>query len=234
MSLALPIRGIVFDLDGTLYRDDGEAMAAAYLDAGSRAAVDLHPALTIEEARLIADSSFERYGLYATGFEARGIDPRDFHFRFHELLDVAVIEPIEGLAAALDTCGTANFVLLTHASRHWAEHAIGRLGLARHFPSKRILAYEDFGFSAKSIHPLPFQMAMAGLGTDAAETAVIEDRSRNLVVPHRLGMRTYLVNYRLPEALRSAYAHGERTSVVEVLADIRIHNARALKSEIPA
>lgn len=212
-----PFRGIIFDLDGTLYRDDGAAMDEAYLDAGSRAAVALGAPLTLEEARRVASAAFRHHGAYAPGFVRHGVDARDFHFRFHELLDERAIEPVAGVAEAFGVCRLRNFVLLTHASRDWAERSITRLGLEGYFPPDRIIAFEDYGFCGKDVGNVAFKMALARLETPPYETVLIEDSRRNLPIPAAMGIKTVLVNYRRPGAPRDPHAFMEVTAVTQAI-----------------
>lgn len=219
-----PFQGIIFDLDGTLHRDDGAAMAEAYLDAGSRAAVALGANLSLEEARRVATRAFNDLGSYARGFELHGVDPTDFHFKFHEVLDERAIEPVSGVIEAIENCRPQNFVLLTHASRDWAMRSIARLGLDRYFPSSRIVAFEDYEFCGKDVADIGFVRALAELETRPEETALIEDSRRNLPIPAAMGIRPFLVNYRRPRASKDPCAYREVGSVIEAIEGIVAHN----------
>lgn len=212
------IDGIVFDLDGTLYRDDGEAMDSAYESAGVAAALAAGALLSAEAALLVARKSFASHGYYAKGFEAYGVDPEDFHFRFHIHLKDEAMEAVEGLHDALAACGTDRFVIATHSSRDWASRAVRRLLLDHLFPAERIITLEDCRFRDKRSDEEPFRRALAILGTAPERTAVIEDSARNLVIPKQIGMATLLVNYRDQAKPAPAQIDVQTRSILEALA----------------
>jgi putative hydrolase of the HAD superfamily len=211
------IDGIVFDLDGTLYRDDGREMEAAYERAGVAAALAAGAALNVEEALLVARESFAIHGYYAKGFVPHGVEETDFHFRFHAALETDAIGTVDGLHEALSACGTDRFVIATHSSRDWASRAVGHLLLGDTFPAARVIVLEDCGFRDKRGHEEPFRKALAILGTEPSRTAVIEDSARNLTVPKRLGMPTVLVNYRDPARPKPPHVDVQTGSIVEAL-----------------
>lgn len=219
------IDGIVFDLDGTLYRDDGPEMEAAYERAGVAAALAAGAALSAEEALLVARESFAVHGFYARGFVPHGVGEEDFHFRFHAALETRAIGIVEGLHDAIAACGTDRHVILTHSSRHWASRAVAHLLLGDRFPPERVVVLEDCGFLDKRENEAPFRKALSMLGTEPSRTAVIEDSSRNLTVPKRLGMPTVLVNYRDPARPKPAHVDLQTGSIIEALAVIGGINA---------
>ena len=81
-------------------------------------------------------------------------------------------------------------LILTNGTRRHAEAVLGRLEIAEHFE-------EVFDIAAADLEPKPrasvYDRFLARHNVDPRKAAIFEDLSRNLEVPHALGMTTVLV-----------------------------------------
>jgi putative hydrolase of the HAD superfamily len=113
-------------------------------------------------------------------------------------IDHSPLEPNPELGTALESL-PGRKLILTNGTRRHAEAVMRRLGIASHF--------EDvFDIHAAELEPKPnagtYDRFLARHGVDPASAAMFEDLSRNLAVPHTLGMTTVLV---VPEGSREIF-----------------------------
>lgn len=188
------IRGIIWDLDNTLYRFD-EAFEHACRIGSARAALDLGVTMSMEEAMVVAEHAFVTTGYSGAYFEREyNINRREYHFRYHDVIDekvIAVNEEMKTLISALHL----PHVILTNASRPWAHRVLKHLGLDPWFPDDRIIAQEDTDFVAKAQGPRGFEMALARLGLPASSILMVDDMEKNLKIPKSLGLQTALLHH---------------------------------------
>jgi len=89
--------------------------------------------------------------------------------------------------------------IFTNGSRAHAEKTAARLGIAEHFT-------DIFDIVAAELTPKPnratYDRFIELTGISPARSAMFEDLSRNLAVPHKLGMRTVLV---VPKGTREVF-----------------------------
>ncbi|MFC3691656.1 pyrimidine 5'-nucleotidase [Chenggangzhangella methanolivorans] len=198
----------VFDLDNTLY--PASSRLFDQIDAKITAYVMQRSGLDGLSARALQKYYYRRHGTTLAGMMSEdGLDPHHFLAFVHDI-DHAVLAPAPDLAAAIARLPGRRFVL-TNGSRRHAESVIARLGISELF--------EDiFDIAAASFVPKPDAAAYDAFlklhGIEPSKAAMFEDLSKNLVVPHRLGMRTVLVTPRdgEPEGLErltsATDAHG--------------------------
>ena len=195
-------RGIIWDLDNTLYRLD-EAMADAFHLAVARAVTqDGGVALDLDEAFRMARKSFAEHGYSGKVFVRNyGIDDEWLHHQFHSYVDEKLI------ARSMETADLfgrldLRHAIITHGSGRWARRVLGHLGLSGFFEEGGILALEDYGFQKKSESAVSFIRALDHLELGPEQTIFIEDTPKNLAIPYELGMSTVLVHYgRRPDPL---------------------------------
>lgn len=177
----------VFDLDNTLYPPSSRLFDQ--IDAKITAWVMARSGLDGLSARALQKYYYRTHGTTLAGLMAEdGVDPHAFLAFVHDI-DHSVLVPAPELAAAIARLPGRRFVL-TNGSRRHAENVIARLGVAELF--------EDvFDIAASGFVPKPEAAAyrtFLDLHRIAPETAAMfEDLSKNLVIPHALGMRTVLV-----------------------------------------
>ncbi len=205
----------VFDLDNTLYPAHSNLFAQVDVRIRDYVArlLDVPP----DEANEIQKDYYRRYGTTLRGLmDERGIAPDDFLEYVHDI-DHSVLAPAPELAAALKRLPGRKFIF-TNGSRVHAEKTAARLGIAEHFT-------DIFDIVAAELSPKPnretYDRFLALTGVSPARAAMFEDLSRNLAVPHRLGMRTVLVVPRgTREVFREAWElEGDDAPHVEFVTD---------------
>jgi len=180
----------VFDLDNTLY--PASSRLFDQIDAKITAYVMQRHGIDGLSARALQKYYYRHHGTTLAGMMSEdGLDPHHFLAFVHDI-DHSVLVPAPDLAAAIARLPGRRFVL-TNGSRRHAENVIGRLGVADLF--------EDiFDIAAASFIPKPEAAAYDAFlklhDIEPARAAMFEDLSKNLVVPHALGMRTVLVTPR--------------------------------------
>lgn len=206
MSTSGPYKGYIFDLDNTLYRDP-DAKLPLYELAAKLAAVEIstlsgagHDEATLFE--VIERSLKEHKSELALLVSELGMDRTELFRAYHRCgVDVFArnngFEPHAALIDTLKNHDMKNMVIVTHASREWAEYVIAHLGLEEIFPKDRIIALDDdtVNFAMKSESETAFRLALDILKCDASETVVFEDSADNLRIPSEMGMATVLVTW---------------------------------------
>jgi putative hydrolase of the HAD superfamily len=183
----------VFDLDNTLYPHHVNLWQQ--VDGRIRDYIATFLNIPSDAAFRLQKDYYKRYGTSMRGMMTEhGMDPDDFLSVVHQI-DHSPLEPNPDLGAALEQL-PGRKLILTNGTRRHAEAVMRRLGIAAHF--------EDvFDIHAAELEPKPsaatYDRFLARYGVDPARAAMFEDLSRNLTVPHALGMRTVLV---VPEGSR--------------------------------
>ena len=183
----------VFDLDNTLYPhhlnlwqqvdDRIRAYIADYLKIGR------------DEAFRVQKDYYKRYGTSMRGMMTEhGMNPDDYLAFVHKI-DHSPLEPNPALGAAIEKL-PGRKLILTNGTRKHADAVMRRLEIHQHF--------EDvFDIIAAELEPKPlpqtYDRFLQRHGVDPERAAMFEDLSRNLAVPHSLGMITVLV---VPEGSR--------------------------------
>lgn len=177
----------VFDLDNTLY--PASAGLFAQIDAKMTAFVMQRTGLDGLSARALQKYYYRTHGTTLSGMMTEDdLDPTEFLAFVHDI-DHSVLTPAPNLAVAIARLPGRRFVL-TNGSRRHAEGVAERLGI--------LDLFEDvFDIAAAKYVPKPAKAAyeafLALHGVEPTRAAMFEDLSKNLVVPHALGMRTVLV-----------------------------------------
>lgn len=211
------IKAIIWDLDNTLYRFDGDFEKACNIAAG-RAALHMGVPLSLEQAIEFATQSHLDNGFSVEVFiRDHDVNRHDIHHVFHSFIDETVIakslETIEAFEKS-----TQDHILLTHGSADWARRVLSHLGLKTFFPDTHILGREDFNFQSKWDGPYPFEKALTVLGRRAApDILVVEDTPHNLQYPHQMGMQTALIHHGKPLETYPDYIHMTHDNVLDIL-----------------
>jgi putative hydrolase of the HAD superfamily len=193
MSLS-GIRGIIWDLDGTLYRFD-ELFKHACNVAAARAACNVRPAMLYEEtyARCVASEREHGFSLHWFHQETQ-IPYPDMHFVYHDAIDETVIQKNAEMAEALRGLHLPS-VILTNASRGWVMRILAHLGMDDLFEPGGIIALEDANFTPKGRGTAGFDLAIAKLGLSPSDILMVEDLPRNLMKAKEAGLKTALVHH---------------------------------------
>lgn len=203
------VRGIIWDLDNTLYRFTDEFYTSC-TQAAARAAQDLGIQITYDEALKLAERSEEKYGYSMHGYVTEhGLSYADLHFPFHQNIDETVIAPIEGAIETLQKFEQSQ-VILTNASQCWAKRALEFIGADKIFAPSHILAMEDADFEPKARSDKGFLRALEILNLPPENIVMVDDLDRNLIIPHKMGMQTIYMHHgdpmvELPEFVSAQY-----------------------------
>ncbi|MBV8547852.1 MAG: HAD hydrolase-like protein [Alphaproteobacteria bacterium] len=211
------ILGAIVDMDGTLYDESTPAMYFQFHNAAARAAIDCGVPLGYQEAFDLAAAELKKGVLHLETFRPFGVDPVEYIDKYHKYLDENAIDVPPDLADRFRRAQLGNYVLVTHASRNWAERVIKHLGLEEWFPPERILGFEDYGYQRKSASDAAFVMALDILGVPAENTMVLEDSARNLLIPSQMGMLTVQVVPNINQATKPAHVDMQVASAEECL-----------------
>lgn len=215
----IDIKGIVWDLDNTLYSAD-DRLHDAFDDAISRAAIANGANLDIAEALVLCKQSYIDHGYGGRVFiERYGVDPQKLHFSLHPLVDEKIIIAHDGLVEQLHSL-SIHHTVVTHGARDWALRVLEHIGLSSLIPHDRIHALEDFDFHKKGMSHIPFETGLSSMGLQPHEVIMVEDQERNLRIPHAMGMGTVLLDY------------GTRGHKAAEFVDLVCHDVRELMTHI--
>lgn len=185
------VRGLILDLDNTLYHHGEEFNTACDIAAAHTVRSMGYPG-SVEEAQRLAKESYQTHGSTFKVFADMGFSYDQFHGPYHDAVSLDCLEGdpqiTEGLAAL-----NMPMIILTNASRPWARRITKHINIGHIFGDGKIICLEDVGV-AKSSGPDGFEKALSHLGLPPGQVLVVEDLARNLVHAKRLGMTTALVH----------------------------------------
>lgn len=214
-------KGIIWDLDNTLYRMD-EALTHAFNLAVARAVIEAGIDIDIEEATRIALKSFEDHGYSGRTFiQAYGVDDLWLHHTFHRYVDETLIAHNAEVAEMFDMLGDVQHALITHGAGDWAMRVLKHLGLKKWFENERILAFEDYDFQRKSESPVAFEKALERLELEPKHVIMVEDLGPNLRIPYKMGMGTALIHHGQPPPEKPYYIMTAYDNAREFLQDLK-------------
>ena len=178
----------IFDLDNTLYpyppglwAQINERMGGFVSDLLSVDAV---------EAQRIQKDYFLRYGLTVRGLmKHHGVAAEDFMARVHDV-DLSDIQPNPALGEAIAAL-PGRKIIHTNSDRAHVARVLARLQIEPGVFS----AVHDIiskGFEPKP-GPRAYDAVAKAEGLDPTRAAMFEDAARNLLEPHKRGMRTVLL-----------------------------------------
>jgi putative hydrolase of the HAD superfamily len=183
----------VFDLDNTLYPHHLNLWQQ--VDARIREYVANYLKLSKDDAFKLQKDYYRRYGTTLRGLVAEhGMSPDDYLDYVHRI-DHSPLQPNPALGDQLERL-PGKKLIFTNGTRAHADAVMKRLEIDHRF--------EDvFDIVAGELEPKPSRLAYEKFldrhQVDPTKAAMFEDLSRNLEVPHALGMTTVLV---VPEGER--------------------------------
>jgi putative hydrolase of the HAD superfamily len=177
----------VFDLDNTLYPHHVNLWQQVDARIGEFVSAWLN--ISREEARALQKDYYRRFGTTMRGMMTlHGVRADDYLAYVHKI-DHSPLEPNPAMGEAIARL-PGRKLILTNGSVDHVDAVLDRLGLRGHFDGV-------FDIIAAELEPKPapqtYQKFLALHAVDPAKAAMFEDLSRNLVVPHQLGMTTVLV-----------------------------------------
>jgi putative hydrolase of the HAD superfamily len=183
----------VFDLDNTLYPHHLNLWQQ--VDERIRNYIADFLKITHDEAFRKQKEFYKRYGTSMRGMMTEhGMEPDDFLDYVHKI-DHSPLEPNPALGAAIESL-PGRKLILTNGTREHADAVMRRLDIHTHFED--VFGIIEAGLEPKPL-PQTYDKFLKLHGVDPAKAAMFEDLSRNLEVPHTLGMTTVLV---VPEGTR--------------------------------
>jgi putative hydrolase of the HAD superfamily len=199
----------VFDLDNTLYPphmrlfDQIEVRMTDWVMA----------ALQVDRARAdhLRAHYWATYGTTLAGLMTEhGVDPGPYLTEVHDI-DFSVLVPDPALSDAIAAL-PGRKIVYTNGCQPYAEKVIAARGLTGRFDAV-------YGVEHARFHPKPAAEAFATVfaldGLDPATSTMFEDDSRNLLVPHALGMQTVHV---APAADPAPHIHHHTDDLASFLA----------------
>lgn len=190
-------KGLIWDLDGTLYRFSNAFQMACH-HAAAQAAIDAGLDHSFEDALALAKHSKEvfNYSLYI--FEKRyGIPYKQLHDPYHQSLDEKIIAVNAETQKAFAESRRPN-ALITHANRGWALRVLDHLGLRPFFDDRCVFGREAFDFESKAESLKAIQKAAQAIGLKPEDCALMEDDLKNLEMNHRSGAHMVYVHHGHP------------------------------------
>ena len=174
----------VFDLDNTLYPPHMRLFDQIEV----RMTDWVMQALQVDRARAdhLRAYYWATYGTTLAGLmREHGIDPGPYLNEVHDI-DFSVLAPDPALARSIAAL-PGRKIIYTNACAPYAEKVLAARGLRGLFDA-------IYGVEHAEFHPKPEAQAFATVfakdGLDPWRGAMFEDDSRNLAVPHQLGMKT--------------------------------------------
>ncbi len=174
----------VFDLDNTLYPPHMRLFDQIEV----RMTDWVMRALQVDRARAdhLRAHYWQTYGTTLAGLMTEhGVDPAPYLTDVHAI-DFSVLSPDPALAQAIKAL-PGRKIVYTNGCAPYAEKVLSARGLSGLFDAV-------YGVEHAQFHPKPaalaFQTVFAQDGLTPKAAAMFEDDSRNLAVPHALGMRT--------------------------------------------
>ena len=177
----------VFDLDNTLYPHHVNLWQQVDVRIGEFVSAFL--GVSAAEARVIQKDYYRRYGTTMRGMMTEHDVRADDYLAYVHRIDHSPLEPNPAMGAAIANL-PGRKLILTNGSTDHADAVLARLGIGAHFEAV-------FDIIAAELEPKPapqtYQKFLRDHSVDPTKAAMFEDLSRNLVVPHQLGMTTVLV-----------------------------------------
>jgi putative hydrolase of the HAD superfamily len=177
----------VFDLDNTLYPHHVNLWEQ--VDARIGAFIGNHLKVDAVEARRIQKDYYLRYGTSMRGMMTEHGISADEYLAYVHHIDHSPLEPDPAMGDAIAKL-PGRKLILTNGSTDHAGKVLERLGFGEHFEAV-------FDIIAAEFEPKPalqtYRRFLDMHSVDPTRAAMFEDLSRNLVVPHELGMTTVLV-----------------------------------------
>jgi putative hydrolase of the HAD superfamily len=177
----------IFDLDNTLY--PAECNLFAQVDQRMGAFISELLSVGLVEAKRIQKDYYYRYGTTLAGLMREHKLPPERFLDFVHDIDLAPVNALPKLGAALEALPGRKFIF-TNGSRRHAERVAGKLGVLHHFDDLFDIVASDY---VPKPSPAAYASFLKAHGVEAKVAAMFEDLPHNLESPHILGMSTVLV-----------------------------------------
>ena len=181
------VRTWVFDLDNTLYPP--EVRLFDQIEVRMRTFMTRELGVPLAEADRLRREYWSAHGTTLAGLMAvHGVEPEPFLEEVHDI-SFDVLTPDAGLAGRIAAL-PGRRIVYTNGTAPYARRVISARGLDGLFDAV-------YGVAEANYRPKPdraaFETVFSADGLDPARAAMFEDDSRNLSVPHEMGLATVLV-----------------------------------------
>jgi len=204
MIIAVPVRAVIFDLDGTLMNTAGEidvALARTFAELGvERLATPEVVALIGRGVRSLVERSLAKQGAAAVDLDSA---VHRFEAHYAQLVGTEA-DLFPGVAQGLEILRGAGRRLgvVTNKPRYFTERLLARAGVAPHFAA--VVAGDD-GIRRKPAGDM-LQAACERMGSRAGETLMLGDSDNDVLAARAAGCPVWCVPYgynegRAPETL---------------------------------
>ena len=196
----------IFDLDNTLYPPE----SALWPQVDQRITLFLGNMFGLDgmSARALQKYYYQKYGTTLKGLmDQYGMKPEPFLDFAHDI-DVSRLPPDPELGHAIEAL-PGRKLILTNGSEAHARNVAGRLGILHHFEAVFDIIAADFTPKPEESTYLKF---LDHYQIDPSRAAMFEDLEKNLLVPHRLGMRTVLIRPKQYDIHREAEEQADSTA----------------------
>ncbi|MEM1235934.1 MAG: pyrimidine 5'-nucleotidase [Pseudomonadota bacterium] len=201
----------VFDLDNTLYSPDVRLFDQ--ISEKMRHYIRREFNVPMAEADAMRADYWHKYGTTLAGLMAHHkIDPWHFLNDVHDI-DFSVLSAAPDLASAIEAL-PGRKLIYTNGDKPYARRVLEARGLGHVF--EELYGIEDAAFRPKP-EKAAFDMVFASAGLTPTRATMFEDDSRNLTVPHALGMRTVLVHTEVADA---SHIHHKTADLTQFLVQI--------------
>jgi putative hydrolase of the HAD superfamily len=177
----------VFDLDNTLYPQTADLWPK--IDARITLFMMRLFGLDAISLRALQKHYYLRYGTTLRGLMIEHEIDAEVYLQFVHDIDRSSLEHNHSLAEAIAAL-PGRKLILTNGSRHHAIATAKQLGIDHLFEDVFDIIAADFIAKPEEA---AYERFFERLKVDPARAALFEDIPRNLIVPHRRGMRTVLV-----------------------------------------
>ncbi len=213
------LKGIIWDLDNTLYRAHAELHEAYHIAAARlavRDGVEESYEVALEKAKKsYIESEFSGKFLITE----HDYDVPHLHLVLHDMIDETVIVKTREIADLFRDLSLKN-ALVTHGSQSWAHRVLTHLDLIEFFDHDAILSLESYDFQRKNQSSAGVDMALDRLGLGASDVLMAEDIARNLKLSHEKGMFTTFIHHGQPPADIPDYVDASYDNALVLLTDV--------------
>lgn len=211
-----PIKTIIWDLDGTLYKFD-QAFIHACDVATAKSCSDQIEHLSFETALISAKAGFKDHnfsGYYL--LRDYQIDAERFHSEFHLHINETLIHACEETQKLLKNI-PLNMGIISHASKEWMNRTLEHLGLKQLFDDEHILAFEDYDFAHKAYETKSYEMMIDRLNANPEHTLMVEDSYKNLQGAKKAGLQTAYVHHARPISPLPEYIDKQFINIIDLI-----------------
>jgi putative hydrolase of the HAD superfamily len=220
-SLFHSITGIIWDLDNTIYKYEGEYQPV-FCHAAAMAALDNGFDASFDEAFALAMDGAQNYKLSNHHFlNTHNMPIEQYHHDFHTYINeediVTLCDEVHPKFGALFEKKSYKHYILTHGAKEWANRALKALGLREHFEEDMIVGLECVDFVKKHQCHSPFNLVLERMGEKPEHVVMVEDSIENLEKPKELGVKTVWIHHGLKKEELPSYVDHSYETVVEFL-----------------